>query len=123
MKLLVDNKIPFFREYLKKIKNHDQFIIKYFDDNNLENNDCLNADALFIRSTTRVNSELLSNSPIKFIGSATSGYDHFDNNILNNSKYPLKKFYLKLIFVSLINFHRISVWYQNLNYFQYFYLF
>ena len=49
MKLLVDNKIPFFREYLKKIKNHDQFIIKYFDDNNLENDDCLNADALFIR--------------------------------------------------------------------------
>ena len=47
MKLLVDNKIPFFREYLKKIKNHDQFIIKYFDDNNLENDDCLNADALF----------------------------------------------------------------------------
>ena len=70
MKLLVDNKIPFFREYLKKIKNHDQFIIKYFDDNNLKNDDCLNADALFIRSTTRVNSELLSNSPIKFIGSA-----------------------------------------------------
>ncbi len=49
MKLLVDNKIPFFSEYLKKIKNHDQFIIKYFDDNNLENDDCLNADALFIR--------------------------------------------------------------------------
>ena len=49
MKLLVDNKIPFFREYLKKIKNYDQFIIKYFDDNNLENDDCLNADALFIR--------------------------------------------------------------------------
>ena len=37
MKLLVDNKIPFFREYLKKIKNYDQFIIKYFDNNNLEN--------------------------------------------------------------------------------------
>ena len=92
MKLLVDNKIPFFREYLKKIKNHDQFIIKYFDDNNLENDDCLNADALFIRSTTRVNSELLSNSPIKFIGSATSGYDHFDNNILNNSKYSIRSF-------------------------------
>ena len=68
MKLLVDNKIPFFGEYLKKIKNHDQLIIKYFDDNNFENDDCLNADALFIRSTTRVNSELLSNSPIKFIG-------------------------------------------------------
>ena len=41
MKLLVDNKIPFFREYLKKIKNHDQFIVKYFDDNNLKNDDCL----------------------------------------------------------------------------------
>ena len=86
MRLLVDNKIPFFEEYLKKIKNHDQFIIKYFDDSNLENDDYQNADALFIRSTTRVDSKLLLKSPIKFIGSATSGYDHFDNDILNNSK-------------------------------------
>ena len=86
MRLLVDNKIPFFRKYLKKIKNYDQFIIKYFDDNNLKNDDCLNADALFIRSTTRVDSKLLLRSPIKFIGSVTSGYDHFDNDILNNSK-------------------------------------
>ena len=89
MRLLVDNKIPFFKEYLKKIKNYDQFIIKYFDNNNLENDDCLNADALFIRSITRVNSKLLSNSPIRFIGSATSGYDHFDNNILNNPKHSV----------------------------------
>ena len=46
MRLLVDNKIPFFKEYLKKINNYAQFIIKYFDDNNLEKYDCLNADAL-----------------------------------------------------------------------------
>ena len=89
MRLLVDNKIPFFKEYLKKINNYAQFIIKYFDDNNLENDDCLNADALFVRSTTKIDSKLLSNSPIKFIGSATSGYDHFDNDILNNSKYSI----------------------------------
>ena len=89
MRLLVDKKIPFFKEYLKKINNYDQFIIKYFDDHNLENDDCLNADALFVRSTTKINSKLLSNSPIKFIGSATSGYDHFDNDILNNSKYSI----------------------------------
>ena len=54
MKLLVDNKIPFFGEYLKKIKNYDQFIIKYFDDNNLKNDDCLNADALFILSLIHI---------------------------------------------------------------------
>ena len=66
MRLLVDNKIPFFKEYLKKINNYAQFIIKYFDDNNLENDDCLNADALFVRSTTKIDSKLLSNSPIKY---------------------------------------------------------
>ena len=42
--------------------------IEYFEDHNLENDDCLNADALFVRSTTKINSKLLSNSPIKFIG-------------------------------------------------------
>ena len=90
MRLLVDNKIPFFKEYLKKINNYAQFIIKYFDDNNLENDDCLNADALFVRSTTKIDSKLLSNSPIKYIGSATSGYDHFDNDILkSNSEYSI----------------------------------
>ena len=64
MRLLVDNKIPFFKEYLKKINNYAQFIIKYFDDNNLEKYDCLYADALLVRSTTKIDSKLLEHKLI-----------------------------------------------------------
>ena len=54
MRLLVDNKIPFFKEYLHKIKNYKELSIEYFTDSELTNNDCIDADALFIRSTTKI---------------------------------------------------------------------
>lgn len=41
------------------------------------------ADALLVRSITEVNQELLKGSSIKFVGSATSGIDHIDLELLN----------------------------------------
>jgi|GEM_PF-3330853 len=40
----------------------------------------VSADALFIRSVTKVNSQLLSETTVSFIGTATSGEDHIDHN-------------------------------------------
>ncbi len=37
-----------------------------------------NADALVIRSKTRVTRELLEGTPVKFVGTATAGFDHID---------------------------------------------
>jgi len=42
-----------------------------------------NADALLVRSITKVNQELLKGSSIKFVGSATSGIDHIDLELLD----------------------------------------
>ena len=42
-----------------------------------------NADALLVRSITEVNQELLKGSSIKFVGSATSGIDHIDLELLD----------------------------------------
>ncbi len=36
------------------------------------------ADALLVRSITPVNEALLSGTPVKFVGTATAGFDHFD---------------------------------------------
>ncbi len=36
------------------------------------------ADALLVRSITQVNEALLSGTPVKFVGTATAGFDHFD---------------------------------------------
>lgn len=40
--------------------------------------DVADADALFVRSVTRVDAELLADSPVRFVGSATIGIDHVD---------------------------------------------
>lgn len=43
------------------------------------------ADALLVRSVTRVNRELLSNSAVRFVGTATSGTDHLDLDWLSSA--------------------------------------
>ena len=45
-------------------------------------NHLINADALIVRSVTSVSRELLSNTPIRFVGTATSGTDHVDGEYL-----------------------------------------
>ncbi len=42
----------------------------------------LDADILLTRSVTKVNEALLKNSQVKFVGSATSGFDHVDRDYL-----------------------------------------
>lgn len=46
--------------------------------------DVRNADALVVRSITGVNRALLENSRVKFVGSATSGVDHVDQDWLKD---------------------------------------
>lgn len=42
-------------------------------------------DILLVRSVTQVDEALLRDSPVKFVGSATSGLDHIDQNFLSGS--------------------------------------
>lgn len=44
----------------------------------LTQDDLIDADALLVRSVTRVNPALLKNTPVRFVGSATIGTDHLD---------------------------------------------
>jgi erythronate-4-phosphate dehydrogenase len=45
-----------------------------------------NADALLVRSVTRVDEQLLVNTPVRFVGTATSGTDHVDTDYLSDHK-------------------------------------
>ena len=44
----------------------------------LSHEDVENAEALLVRSVTKVNEQLIQNTPLKFVGSATIGTDHLD---------------------------------------------
>jgi erythronate-4-phosphate dehydrogenase len=49
----------------------------------LTTNDVQDADALLVRSVTKVNAELLTGSTVNFVGSATIGTDHLDTQFLH----------------------------------------
>lgn len=47
-------------------------------DREITRDDLLDADALIVRSKTRITRELLHGTPVKFVGTATAGTDHMD---------------------------------------------
>jgi erythronate-4-phosphate dehydrogenase len=46
--------------------------------------DLMTSDALLVRSVTQVNEELLEGTPVKFVATATSGFDHIDRAYLQD---------------------------------------
>ena len=74
MKVIVDNKIPFIREAIEKIADE----VVYVPGKDFTPYLVKDADALIIRTRTRCNRELLGGSKVKFIATATIGFDHID---------------------------------------------
>ncbi len=83
-----------------------------------------NTDILLIRSVTKINKELLKNSPVKFIGTATIGTDHINldylrkNNIAFSSAkgcnaYAVTEFFLtalaKIVCDKNLSFNELSI--------------
>lgn len=75
----VDRNIPSLAELLAPIAE-----IRLFDGRYILNAELLECDALFTRSVTRVNEKLLNGSLVKFVATATAGYDHIDRKYLEN---------------------------------------
>lgn len=74
MKIVVDNKIPYIREPLSQITEN----VVYLPGNEITAESVKDADALIIRTRTKCNKQLLEGSKVKFIGTATIGFDHID---------------------------------------------
>jgi erythronate-4-phosphate dehydrogenase len=51
----------------------------------LKREDLLQADVLLVRSVTCVNENLLRDTPVKFVGTATIGTDHLDMNYMDQA--------------------------------------
>lgn len=79
MNLIIDENIVFAREAF----SHFGKVI-LVDGRTLTNKDVKDADALIVRSITRVDEELLSKSKVQFIGTATIGTDHIDLGYLKS---------------------------------------
>ncbi len=73
MKIVADENIPLLMECFGAIGN-----VVALPGRTISADDLKDADALLVRSITRVDKTLLENSPVKFVGTATAGHDHLD---------------------------------------------
>ena len=77
MKIIIDENIGYAEEAFSPFGN---VILK--NGREITNSLVKNADALITRSITQINSNLLSGSSVKFVGTATIGIDHVDIDYL-----------------------------------------
>lgn len=73
MKIIIDSYIPYIKGALDQVAD-----VVYLPYQEINAGNVRNADALIVRTRTHCNEQLLAGSKIKFIASATIGYDHID---------------------------------------------
>ena len=73
MKILVDENMPYARELFSRLVE-----VKAVPGRPIPVAELDDADALMVRSVTKVNEALLGGKSIKFVGTATAGTDHVD---------------------------------------------
>ena len=81
MKLIVDENIALAKEAFSGFGE-----LKLMNGRSITNNEVRNSDVLIVRSITEVNRELLKESRVQFVGTATIGTDHIDLDYLKNKK-------------------------------------
>ncbi len=73
MKIVTDDKIPFLQGVLEPYAE-----VVYLPGRAITREEVQDADALIVRTRTRVGRELLEGSRVQFVATATIGYDHLD---------------------------------------------
>ncbi|MCP4296179.1 MAG: 4-phosphoerythronate dehydrogenase [Proteobacteria bacterium] len=77
MKIAVDCNIPYGREAFSTLGD-----VALFEQSEITNRSLAPFDALIIRSTCKVDVDLLKHRNIRFVGSTTIGFDHIDRKYL-----------------------------------------
>lgn len=78
MRVVIDSAIPFLRGVLEPFAE-----VEYLEGSAFTSASIKDADALIIRTRTRCNEALLKDSRVKFIATATIGFDHIDLDYCN----------------------------------------
>lgn len=80
MKIVIDDKIPYIRGAFEPVAD-----VVYLPGSKTSASDVKDADVLITRTRTICNESLLKGSPVKFIATATIGYDHIDTQYCNRA--------------------------------------
>ena len=79
MKIVIDDKIPFIRGAFEEVAE-----VAYLPGAKIAASDVVDADALIVRTRTKCGAPLLDGSSVKFIATATIGFDHIDADFCEN---------------------------------------
>lgn len=80
MKILVDENMPYAGDLFRRLGE-----VKAVPGRPIPAAELADADALMVRSVTKVNEALLAGTPITFVGTATAGTDHVDEQWLQQA--------------------------------------
>ena len=84
MKIYYEDSMPYAAEFFSELGECEVFSHKTVNAETLAD-----ADVLLVRSTTKVNQQLLArNKQVQFVATATAGTDHIDKNYLANQNIP-----------------------------------
>lgn len=75
IRITADNKIPFLKGVLEPFAR-----ITYLPGSQIDRDAVMDSDALLVRTRTKCSSDLLSGTRVRFIGTATIGFDHIDTS-------------------------------------------
>ncbi|WP_312924423.1 4-phosphoerythronate dehydrogenase PdxB [Atlantibacter hermannii] len=81
MKILVDENMPYARDLFARLGEVTAVPGRPIPVEELDD-----ADALMVRSVTKVNSQLLDGKNVRFVGTATAGTDHVDQDYLAQAR-------------------------------------
>lgn len=81
MKIVIDDKIPYIKEAVAAVTDD----AVYMDGSAITAADVRDADALIVRTRTRCDERLLGGSNVRFVATATIGYDHLDTAWLDRA--------------------------------------
>ena len=75
MRIIVDKDIPFVQGVMEPFAQ-----VSYLSPDQITAHTVRDADALFIRTRTKVDASLLAGSKVRFVATATIGFDHIDQD-------------------------------------------
>ena len=82
MLLIIDKYIPFVKETIGQtvLPDWQQVQVSALEPEEITHQAVRNADALMVRTRTKINRELLEGSSVSLVVTATIGYDHIDQD-------------------------------------------
>ena len=86
MNIVVDKDL---QELCHIFDNLENFNLQSLAPGDIKRENIKHADALFLRSVTKIDDHLLKDTNVKFVASLTSGEDHIDHEMLENAAITL----------------------------------